>query len=607
MDHAIYPSNTDHHPPKAQIPFVSHDQKGSEPFLWKEKAAAGSALRVAAYIRVSTDNGRQEDSYEIQSAYFAQLLSSNPLWISAGIYCDHGISGTSKDRRIGFNRLLRHCTEGRIDHIVTKSISRFARNTRDFLKVLDTLKENKVTIAFEKEHLNTAVAQNDLLLTIFGAVAQEESRSIAANITTGLRHRYIKGETKNIAVYGYRYKKGKNSVETMDSGYSFRQIEPLENEAAIVRRIFREAIEGNSFIKIARGLNSDRIPAPRSAIQTKRDKMKKTPTGILDPGLDEGWTSRHIKQILRLERYCGDVLLQKTYKPDYKSHKVIANKGELQQYYIKNHHPPIIDRKTFQQAQQILVQNALQYGRHTAHRRSYPLSGKLICSHCGRYYHTRARNRRPLWFCASTKQNNGKMVCHAEKIYEDQIIKMLQRAAIDRFLLPSLPRPRLPGGNYTYTDISPASIGSTMIKKILEKMRQIQTADTMELDRAFLQTQIQRSKNRARIYEDQLKDLEEYWSRSEKSYECRKRSIAWMQTLQDREHSLTALLEGLSSTYLNAFILSIEVNAPARYRVHWFDNTWTNIEMDTSAGSDCHHRYHPEEDTLCQRQKRTCR
>lgn len=562
MDHMIYPAH-----PAAQTPFLS-------------------PLRVAAYIRVSTDHGRQEDSHETQNAYFSKLLADNPHWVSAGIYSDYGISGTSKERRTGFNRLLRHCTEGRIDHIVTKSISRFARNTRDFLKVLDILKENHVTIAFEKEHLDTAVAQNDLLLTIFGAIAQEESRSISANIITGLRHRYPRGETKNIVIYGYRYKHGNNAIQIMDSGYTLRQIEVLEREAAIVRRVFHEAIDGNSFIKIARRLNDERIPAPGSAIRSKRSKMAQTPAGILNTGLDEGWTSRHIKQILRLERYCGDVLLQKTYKPDHKSHKVVPNKGELQQYYVKNHHPPIIDRKTFQKAQKILEINARQYGRRSAQKKSYPLSGKLVCSHCGRFYHTRNRHKRAIWFCASTKQNNGKMVCRAERIYEEQILQMIQTAAIDRFLLPhplltdTHPDPDPSHRRYTSIDNPHTSMDPQKIGLILEKMKQIQMADTMELDRVFLQTQTQERKDRTPL-EDQIRQLEQYWSALEDGYECRKNSIAWLQTLPGDKQGILHLLKGLTGTYIKAFVLSIEIETPTRYRIHWFDNTWTNIRIDT--------------------------
>ena len=139
-----------------------------------------SALRVAAYIRVSTDNRDQKDSYEAQQQYFMEFLTEHPMWRSAGIYSDYGISGTTRERRRGFNRLLRHCEEGRIDRIVTRSISRFARNTRDFLRALAILKEYHVTIIFEKEQIDTAIVQSDLMITAFGALAQEESQSVNA-------------------------------------------------------------------------------------------------------------------------------------------------------------------------------------------------------------------------------------------------------------------------------------------------------------------------------------------------------------------------------------------------------------------------------------------
>lgn len=185
----------------------------------------GGTLRVAAYIRVSTDNNNQEDSYEMQQRYFMKLLSGNPQWISAGIYSDYGISGTTSEQRKGFRRLLRHCQEGRIDRIVTKSISRFSRNTRDFLKAMEILKEKNVTILFEKENFDTAIARNDLFVTILGAIAQEESQSIAANMRQGIQQRFPKGEMRNVAVYGYRYAEGEDSLEIMESGYRRRKVE----------------------------------------------------------------------------------------------------------------------------------------------------------------------------------------------------------------------------------------------------------------------------------------------------------------------------------------------------------------------------------------------
>lgn len=252
--------------PVAQVSLESVIPEQPEPFFISQKiqekteAKECSLLRVAAYIRVSTENDRQEESYEKQRAYFAELLQGNPLWVSAGIYSDYGVSGTSRERRTGFQRLLRHCEEGRIDRIVTKSISRFARNTGDFLRALEVLRDNQVTIAFEKEHLDTAVVQNDLMFTAFGAIAQEESRSISANIRWGIQRHYARGEVRNVPVYGFRYAErrnvdernadgrnvteryadGRHADQEMEGRYAVRGIEVVEEEAAVVRRIFEE-------------------------------------------------------------------------------------------------------------------------------------------------------------------------------------------------------------------------------------------------------------------------------------------------------------------------------------------------------------------------------
>lgn len=156
---------------------------------------------MAAYIRVSTDSSDQENSYETQERYFNQLIESNPEWNAVGVYSDYGISGTSRENRTGFRRLLRHCKEGKIDRIVCKSISRFARNTADFMEALDALHDSGVTILFEKENLDTADPTNDFILTTLAAIAQEESRSISGNINLGNKIRFPKGEVRNAVIY----------------------------------------------------------------------------------------------------------------------------------------------------------------------------------------------------------------------------------------------------------------------------------------------------------------------------------------------------------------------------------------------------------------------
>lgn len=581
----------------------------------------GKMLRVAAYIRVSTESEQQKDSYDIQRSYFLHLISSHPSWIPVGIYSDYGISGTSREGRRGFNRLLRHCREGRIDRIVTKSISRFARNTRDFLKALEVLKENDVTIVFEKEHIDTAIVQNDMMLTAFGAVAQEESRSIAENIRWGIRHHFPRGETRNAAIYGYCYAEGENAFQTLEGGYTFRRIQVVEEEAGVVRRIFQGVSEGRTYMEIVRELNLAGIPAPESAKSQMRRQMKEAPKGVLKPWLDEGWTIYHIAQIVQQERYCGDVLLQKTFKPDYKSHRVLRNRGELAQYYVQNHHPAIVSRELFEEVRKICEIHQDLYGGNKNERRTYPFSGRLVCTHCGRFYHTRNRQGRPIWQCSSTRRNTGKTICSAEKIYEEQLVRMCRRAVIERFQITEetledcVQKADIFSGYYTALDTDFRVGSESIVKELLMQIEQIQNMDHMEQDvsvlkdelsdvldriegekqmleilegtdasegirpiRSHLKKDIQTAEN----LQKQIHYMEAYWTELEKDREWREKAILWMHGLPEGKEGLTAFLNGLTHEYVKAFIISIEIETPLKYRVRWFDDVWSDVKMCTN-------------------------
>lgn len=306
-------------------------------------------LNVAAYIRVSTDSSDQENSYETQERYFNQLIEANSEWNPIGVYSDYGISGTNSEKRTGFRRLLRHCKAGKIDRVICKSISRFARNTADFMMALDLLRENNVTILFEKENLDTADPTSEFILTTLGAIAQEESRSISGNINLGNKMRFKRGDVRNVDIYGYRYS---GEMITSESGYKYKAVEIVEEEAVVIRRIFQEVADGFSFADVARKLNRDRIPAPESSAQKLRKVKSKK--GQLNSELDAGWTNGRIAGMIRNERYAGDVLVQKSYTADYLSHEVRVNRGEVQQYYIKDHHPAIVSRELFERVQKII-------------------------------------------------------------------------------------------------------------------------------------------------------------------------------------------------------------------------------------------------------------
>lgn len=338
-------------------------------------------INVAAYIQVSTDSANQENSYETQELYFDRLIESNADWDSAGIYSDYGLSGTNKEKRPGFRRMMRHCQEGRIDRIVCKSISRFARNTADFLASLNALRDNRVTIFFEKEKLDTADPNSEFILTTLGAIAQEESRSISGNINLSNEMRFSKGDVPNEVIYGYQYSGEKL---TTDSGYQYKGIKIKQDEAEAVHRIFTEVSVGYAFTDIAKHLNLDGIPNPESPSSILRKSKSKK--GQLNSNLDEGWTARHISQIIRNERYSGDVLIRKTYTADYLTHTVKTNNGEATQYLVKNHHAAIIDRDLYEQVQKVRCVNQSLYDHAYSKRMPHAFTKRLICGECGRFF-----------------------------------------------------------------------------------------------------------------------------------------------------------------------------------------------------------------------------
>lgn len=596
-------------------------------------------LRVAAYIRVSSDSEDQENSYETQDRYFNDLLQRNPDWINAGVYSDYGISGTSKEKRTGYQRLLRHCKEGKIDRIICKSISRFARNTSDFMTALDILHDNHVTILFEKENLDTQDAASNFILTTLAAIAQEESRSISSNLRWGNQKRFPKGHIPNVALYGYRFT---DEMDTLEGGYQIRQIEIVEEEAEVVRYIFHEVCDGKAYSEIARELNRKHIPAPNEGKKHKQAKNRST----TKDGIECGWTGAMISRMTSSERYCGDVLVQKTYTPDFLTHKSVRNDGSVPQYLVRDHHPAIIERELYQSAQVVRQCNSSRCKNRGNQRTRYAFSSRLTCAHCGRYYNIRNANCNPIWFCPTSALNNGKGVCHAEKVYEEQVVRMFRRAIADRFSL--LAEPVV--DDVTVADIMSGRYGQdeeylcTMTKRaddFISQMRSrllnVQKSDNMERDRSFLKRQIdaqavtimetekrirkltsqkdmletrknllddvtvtddeiatvtgrletetarleEAGSEKAKL-EQRLADLEEYWERLETDYEERERALEWMDTLPEGQQGTVEFLNGLTSNYVRAFALSITVYDPLHYSVHWFDDTRTEVEMYTN-------------------------
>ena len=539
--------------------------------------------RVAAYIRVSTDAEDQENSYETQEQYFCRLLEQNIEWVSAGVYSDYGITGTSNKKRVGFKRILRHCREGKIDRIICKSVSRFARNTTDFITALSILDESNVTILFEKEGLDTANPTSSFILTTLAAIAQEESRSVSANVRWGNEKRFQRGDVRNQDIYGYRYTK---EIVTTESGYCYRAVEIVPEEAEVVRWIFGQVAEGATYKAVARELNRRHVLRRQSDYTRKR--MENARKGQLRSDVDEGWTYAQIGSIIKNERYTGDVLVQKTYTEDYLTHRSKMNTGEMTRYLVKNHHPAIISRELFEETRKIRKMNAGRAAKGTRTPRAF--SGRIICGCCGRFYNVRNARNHPIWFCPSTVQCNGKNICSNEKVYEEQIVRVFRKAVCEMFCLFAAPvfncmdEKEVLNGCYVEGPIL-SDFAVSFVGVMLAKLENVQRMDFMERDRASIKRQIlaanaeEKEKLSAR-----LEYLEEYWEELEKDHGHRDAAIKWMKSLPKGRTGTVEFLNGMTDFYAKAFVLSVIVSDPFHYTIHWFDDTYTDVEMHSNIG-----------------------
>ena len=353
-------------------------------------------LKVAAYCRVSTDSEEQASSYEVQVAHYTQFIQKNPEWELAGIYADDGITGTNTKKREEFNRMIQDCMDGNIDMIITKSISRFARNTLDCLKYIRELKEKNIPVFFEKENINTMDSKGEVLLTIMASLAQQESQSLSQNIKLGLQYRFQNGEVRvnHSRFLGYTKDEEGNLI-----------IEPAEAE--VVKRIYREYLEGASLLQIGRGLEAD---------------------GILTGAGKTKWRPETLKKILQNEKYIGDALLQKTYTVDFLNKKRVQNKGIVPQYYVENSHEPIIPRDLYMQVQEEMIRRANLHGGKGGKKRvyssKYALSSIVYCGQCGDIYRRVHWNNRGyksiVWRCVSRLEEKGSE-CTAPTINEETL------------------------------------------------------------------------------------------------------------------------------------------------------------------------------------------
>ncbi len=345
--------------------------------------------KVAGYARVSTDSEEQKTSYDAQVKYYTNYIKSRDDWEFVNVYTDEGISGTNTKHRSGFNRMIEDALAGEIDLIVTKSVSRFARNTVDSLITVRKLKEKGIEVYFEKENIYTLDSKGELLITIMSSLAQEESRSISENVTWGQRKRMAEG--KVTIPYGrfLGYRKGADGLP-----------EIIPEEAETVRLIYSSFMEGMTPGKIVKMLMRRGIPAP---------------------GGGDKWYTHTINSILTNEKYKGSAILQKKFTVDFLTKKQKVNEGEVPQYYVEESHPAIIDPEEFELVQAEVTRRKT-LGK--AYSSSNIFSAKLICGCCGGYFgskvwHSTSKYRRVIWQC-NHKFTNGEK-CTTPHLYEDEI------------------------------------------------------------------------------------------------------------------------------------------------------------------------------------------
>ena len=344
--------------------------------------------RVATYARVSTDSDEQMGSVEAQKDYFEKLIREKPGWVLVGVYADEGISGTSLNHREAFARMIDDAMNGKIDLIVTKSLSRFARNTVDALNIIRKLKSKDVGVYFEKEDISTLDSKGEFLLTLMSSLAEEESRSISENVRWGQRKRFADGRYHMPYKQFLGYKKGANG-----------EPELVKEEAKIIRIIYRLFLEGYTPSSIARQLTEVKIP---------------TPAG------HSIWQRHTIESILQNEKYYGAALLQKKFCVDYRTKKMRKNQGELPMYYVENGHEGIVTKEIFDAVQEKL---SVPEERVRNHNHIHNLSGKLFCGDCGSFYspipiHSTTYNDL-IWKC-SNRHLKG-YPCKTPYLYEEML------------------------------------------------------------------------------------------------------------------------------------------------------------------------------------------
>ena len=350
------------------------------------KAQLPKLTRVAAYARVSSGKDAMLHSLSAQVSYYSNLIQNHSGWQYVGVYADEALTGT-KENRENFQRLLADCRSGKMDMVITKSISRFARNTVTLLETVRELKNMGVDVFFEEQNIHSLSADGELMLTVLASYAQEESLSASENQKWRVKQKFSNGQPWRTYMLGYRY--------------DGEQLVIVPEEAAIVRSIFADYLDGKGFLAIMKRLNE-------SGILTQQGFT---------------WHQSAVQRVLRNYAYTGNLLLQTKLRENHLTKRTVVNRGELPQYHIQNSHEPIIDMDTYKAVQIEMAHRADQFGKPQT-TVTYPFTGIITCAECGKHYRRKMKKTGPVWIC-STYNTLGKAACQSKAIPESVLIDIV--------------------------------------------------------------------------------------------------------------------------------------------------------------------------------------
>lgn len=353
-----------------------------------QKMQAPKLTRVAAYARVSSGKDAMLHSLSAQVSYYNEFIQRHPGWVFCGVYADEALTGTKADRE-NFTRLLKDCRAGEVDMVITKSISRFARNTVTLLETVRELKLIGVDVYFEEQNIRSISADGELMLSILASYAQEESLSASENQKWRIKRNFENGMPWNGTLLGYRYENGKYII--------------VPEEAETVRMIFDSYLSGMGVTAIMKMLN-------KKGIRSRNGNV---------------WCKSSVMRVLRNYAYTGNLLLQQTYRENHLTKRTLQNNGELPQYHITDSHEPIISLRQFNTVQEEIKRRADKHTRPGVKQNTYPFTGIVVCAGCGKHYRRKVTKTGPVWIC-STFNTMGKIYCPSKQIPENTLISITE-------------------------------------------------------------------------------------------------------------------------------------------------------------------------------------